>query len=95
VGDLIVKDSEYTDSARTLNYFGSLTTVFMSTYQSCLDAIKTEAVVSGDTSDGLALFAEQSALLIDKAEMLLSKIAQDMESFVSEIDKADSYLYGS
>jgi hypothetical protein len=40
----------------------------MSTYQSCLDAIKTEAVVSEDTSDSLALFAEQSALFIDKAK---------------------------
>ena len=91
--ELIVKDSEFLETADGLTAFANALQSATDQYSMILDLIVTQAVSSGKTHDALIGYRAYVQRISEAIGTVIGKIQSIPRSFLSELDEADEYLY--
>ena len=92
---MIVKDSEFLDTANSLEAFAETLLAAADQYGRIIDLVLSKAIVSGKTHDALMGFRVYMQKLSVMLESFGGKIQGITKSFLTELDVADEYLYDS
>ena len=91
--ELIIKDSEFTSAGKKFEaYCGVLEDVILQ-YKTTLNNISTTVISSGATHDAIVRYNDYVAKLEMIAKGTGEKCNSLVNSFISEIERADDYLY--
>jgi hypothetical protein len=91
----IVDDAEYEALHSPLTSLSTALANSLYRYNSLLQTLQDEGMVSGQAAENFKMFALQSKLLEGKAELLIDEIKAELTSYLEDVDVADRYLYGA
>ena len=91
---MIVKDSEFLDTANSLEAFAETLLAAADQYGRIIDLVLSKAIVSGKTHDALMGFRVYMQKLSVMLESFGGKIQGITKSFLTELDVADEYHGG-
>ena len=93
ITDKIIVDENMQSEAETLQRIAHNLESAIGRFYSILHTTHTNAIMSGDTKETVAAFAEVILQFNNKLEMFGNASRLTIETFVDEIDRADKYLY--
>ncbi|MDR2105885.1 MAG: hypothetical protein LBP24_00560 [Coriobacteriales bacterium] len=91
--DVKVSDTEYRNLARLYRSYGILADRQLNKYCQCLEGFCESGITSGKLYNNLQLFLDNAKLLRDRVSHITEAMATRCETYCSEIDTLDQYLY--
>ncbi len=91
--DLIVKDSEFKGYKKLLTVYLDWLVNSLESYGAQIDFLAENAVISGKAHDAIIAYRGYVERLQFMAEMIGDKVSRLFDRFISELERADDYLY--
>lgn len=92
-GNLVIKDDYITTMERRFVRVGAELNSSINSYVDALTNIKSTAILSGETSKKIDSLITVATQLKDQIDDITSDCDDVLESFLSDINIADSYLF--
>jgi soluble cytochrome b562 len=93
MGNLIVADKEYAEMKKLYGTIGSNTEKYINDYIKIMNSIISGKLIEGEVANKMAAYINRVSVLKGQVQDIMKDLQKNIDSFVSEIDKADKYLY--
>ena len=90
---LIVNDNEFKNAASEISSYCRNLESALDQYSQIVSAVASSAIISGDVHEALLLYYEYTEKLKTISAGIGEKFSRIVDSFIDDIDRADSYLY--
>lgn len=93
MGNLKVKDAEYTAFTTAVKAAGEAAEARLASYFEIVDAVLASAVTSGNVYENFNQFKQSAEILKDMVGDACATLSADTGTYIAEIDASDEYLY--
>ena len=86
-------DKEYFEMKNIYGSICSNTEKYVSDYLKIMNSITSGKLIEGEVAQAIAAFINRVSILKGQVKDIMKDLQKNIDSFVSDIDQADKYLY--